>query len=113
MSGASYRQCARTTARTVGGVANHASWEIAGAGSILSCIACIIWKMVWVSRLDDTLNGYKKCFVYGGKMSILKTCCQEGVFFLSTFRILMSSRRFVRAAVHFGAQGLPPTRFVW
>jgi hypothetical protein len=32
---------------------------------------------------------------------------------LSTFRILMRSRRFVRAAVHFGAQGLPPTRFVW
>jgi hypothetical protein len=25
----------------------------------------------------------------------------------------MRSSRFVRAAAHFGAQGLPPTRFVW
>jgi hypothetical protein len=32
---------------------------------------------------------------------------------LSTFRILMSSRRFVRAAVHFGAQGLPPAGVRW
>jgi hypothetical protein len=47
-----------STARTAGGVAAQSSWEMSGTGGISSCIACIIRKIRWVSRLGDTLSGY-------------------------------------------------------